>query len=156
MLYRIVFAMLFCVLVFAPFSAFAQNTATISGKIADEDGNPLPGANVYIPLTNMGAATDINGEYEFTVPPSAVQGQEVTLEVRFIGYHTKNEKLTLTPGSHSLDFSLSIDPLEMDAVVVTGVVDETPTVKMAFSIGRVSRKTLEQVPAVSAEVALRG
>ena len=41
----------------------AQN-GSISGRVTDADtGDPLVGANVIIVGTNLGAATDINGEY---------------------------------------------------------------------------------------------
>ena len=138
-----------------PMALIAQE-ATISGKITDEAGDPLPGANVLVRTTKLGAATNENGEYSFTVPASMANGQEVTLEARFIGYHTKTEKLNLTPGSHTLDFALSLDVLEMDAIIVTGVVDDTPKAKLAFSVGRVSQQALEQVPSASPESALRG
>ncbi|MCG8605889.1 SusC/RagA family TonB-linked outer membrane protein [bacterium] len=139
-----------------PFALWAQGTATVSGKITDEAGDPLPGANVLVQLTNIGAATDVDGNYTFTVPANAVRGQQVSIEARFIGYRTKVEKLTLTPGSHTLDFSLVTDALEMDAIVVTGVVEETPKTKLAFSLGTVSAEALDKVTVSSAETALRG
>ncbi len=145
-----------CCLILIPYLLLAQDGATISGKVTDVEGEPLPGANVLIQLTNLGAATDINGDYSFTVPASAVRGQEVKLEARFIGYRTKVEKITLSPGVNIVEFALPIDALEMDAIVVTGVVEETPRVKLAFSVGIVSAEALEQVTAISAESALRG
>ncbi|MFQ5639082.1 MAG: SusC/RagA family TonB-linked outer membrane protein [bacterium] len=151
---KIFFTFLLC-LVLVPCASWAQE-AVISGKITDEAGESLPGANVLIQLTQLGAATDINGEYKFTVPASAVRGQQVSLEARFIGYRTKVEKITLTPGSHSMNFSLAVDALQMDAIIVTGVVDETPRAKLAFSVGRVSQEALERVPARSVEASLRG
>jgi len=128
---KILLALFVCVALLNPLTAWAQE-AVISGKITDEAGEPLPGANVLIQLTNLGAATDINGEYEFTVPASAATGQEVKIVARFIGYRTKTTKLSLTPGSHTLDMALRIDILDMDAIVVTGVVEETPRTKLGF------------------------
>ncbi|TDI97143.1 MAG: hypothetical protein E2O76_10630, partial [Caldithrix sp.] len=153
---KILLAFFVCVALLNPLTALAQDDTVISGKITDEAGEVLPGANVLIQLTNLGAATDINGEYKFTVPASAVKGQEVKLEARFIGYRTKVQKLTLTPGSHTVDMALRVDILDMDAIIVTGVVEETPRTKLAFSVGRVSRAQLEQVPTSSAQTALRG
>ncbi len=138
-----------------PFVTWAQE-AVIQGKITDEAGEPLPGANVLIQLTNLGAAADINGNYKFTVPSSAVRGQEVTLEARFIGYRTRTVKITLTPGTHTQDFSLPTDVLRMDEIVVTGVVEETPKAKLAFSVGTLTTDQIEQVPALSPEQALYG
>ena len=46
-------------------SAFAQSgVGKISGKVLDADtGEPLIGANIIILNTNLGAATDIDGNY---------------------------------------------------------------------------------------------
>jgi TonB-dependent SusC/RagA subfamily outer membrane receptor len=153
---KFLFTAFFCTLIFSPYLLFAQEEAIIKGKVTDESGAPLPGANVIIQLTNMGAAADRNGNYQFIVPSKSVRGQEVKMEARFIGYRSKTEKIFLTPGTISQDFALSDDVLAMDAIIVTGVVDETPRTKMAFSVGSVNREQLEQVPSVSAESALRG
>lgn len=42
-------------------AAFAGITGKIKGKIVDENGEPLPGANVILEGTNRGAATDKDG-----------------------------------------------------------------------------------------------
>ncbi len=146
----------FLCLVLLPGAVLAQGEAVISGKITDETGEALPGANIFIQLTNLGTAADVNGEYSFTVPARGVRSQEVRLEVRFIGYRTKVEKFTLSPGTHNVDFALVIDALNMDAIIVTGLVDETPKTKLAFSVGRIDRELLEHVSASSPEHALRG
>ncbi|NIR49455.1 TonB-dependent receptor plug domain-containing protein, partial [candidate division KSB1 bacterium] len=138
-----------------PHFAWAQE-ATIQGKVTDEAGEPLPGANVLIQLTNLGSAADINGDYSFTVPASAVRGQEVTLEARFIGYRSRTEKIALAPGTITQNFSLPLDVLHMDEIVVTGVVEETPKTKMATVVATVNKEALEQVPAASPETALYG
>ena len=41
---------------------FSQTTGKISGVVTDrESGTPLPGANVVIVGTQLGAAADVNG-----------------------------------------------------------------------------------------------
>ena len=132
---KILLVFFVCVALLNPLTALAQEQTVISGKITDEAGEALPGANVLIQLTNLGAATDINGEYEFTIPASGARGQEVKIVGRFIGYRTQTIKLTLTAGSHTVDMALHVDVLDMDAIVVTGVVEETPRTKLAFSVG---------------------
>ena len=126
---KILLALFVCVALLNPLASWAQNEGVISGKVTDEAGDPLPGANVSIQLTNLGAATDINGEFHFTVPASALRGQEVAVVARFIGYRTKTEKVILTSEGVTIDFALRIDVLDMDAIVVTGVVEATHTKK---------------------------
>lgn len=134
---------------------FGQD-ATISGKITDEEGEGLVGANVFIESTNLGAATDENGSYRFVVSSKWVRGQEVRLTARFIGYRQKTELVTLSAGTITQDFALTEDVLHMDAIVVTGVIDETPKTKLAFSVASIDAEALEHAPAGSPESALRG
>lgn len=57
------------------------------GRILDQNGEPLIGATVVIAGTNMGAATNIDGEYEFSV--AGLNNGPVSLQVQYIGYETK-------------------------------------------------------------------
>ena len=114
------------VLLFAVTGLSAQETV-VSGTVTGANtGDPLPGANVTITNSNYGGATDINGNYSFQVPAS---GATVELTVRFIGYYSQTINVTLTSGNVTQDFVLDEDVLEMDAVVITGLVDATPKVK---------------------------
>ena len=135
--------------------ALAQN-ATIKGKVSDESGEGLAGANVVIESTNLGASTNSDGEYTFNVPASRLTGTDAKLTARFIGYKHQTFTITLSAGSINQDFTLAEDVLQMDAIIVTGVIDDTPKTKMAFSVGSVSGETLEHAPAGSPESALRG
>tara|TARA_B100000700_G_scaffold329024_2_gene448933 strand:+ start:8898 stop:12179 length:3282 start_codon:yes stop_codon:yes gene_type:complete len=125
-------------------------TGTVTGA---NNGDPLPGANVTIANTNYGGATDINGNYSFSAPAS---GETVKLTVRFIGYYSQTTNVVLNSGNITQDFVLNEDVLEMDAVVVTGLVDATPRVKSPLSTGQVSGEALERVPATSPASALYG
>ena len=42
---------------------------TISGYIRDENGNPVPFANIYIKETAGGASADDHGKYFLTIDP---------------------------------------------------------------------------------------
>ena len=63
----------------------AQTTGKIIGKVIDAKTNdPLPGANVVIQGTTMGAATDTKGDFFIiNVPPGTYD-----LRVQMIGYQT--------------------------------------------------------------------
>lgn len=64
------------------FSSFAQN-ATIKGQVIDVDTEePQPFCNVFLPGTNTGVNTDINGYYEIEVDTAAAD----SLAVRALGY----------------------------------------------------------------------
>ena len=56
--------MVCAVLLAAPVALHAQTTGKIAGRVTEADsGEPLPGANIVVAGTNMGATADVNGEY---------------------------------------------------------------------------------------------
>ncbi len=144
---RILIALLSLVLILIPILASAQQRGLIiSGKVTDEEGNPLPGTNVTIKEYKLGASSDENGVYRFIVPARFMSGQEVELTAEFIGYHTGKEKIVLSPGTITKDFSLKQDVLEMDAVVVTGVTKSTPKKLLPFTVKRVAEEDIQMDP----------
>lgn len=75
---------LILMLLFVPYALCAA-TGKFAGKVIDrETGDPLPGANVFIVGTTLGAATDVDGEYFIlNVSPGTYE-----LLASFIGYST--------------------------------------------------------------------
>jgi len=81
-------------------TAFAQSRS-ISGKVADERGDALPGAAVVVSGTSAYSITDIDGKYTLQVR----QGQEVT--VSYLGY----DDYVFTVGAGSV-YNISMKPSE--------------------------------------------
>ncbi|MFV0266326.1 MAG: carboxypeptidase-like regulatory domain-containing protein, partial [Draconibacterium sp.] len=44
---------------------------TISGKVVDEGGEPLPGVSVVVQGTTTGTVTNVDGRYSLAVPSGA-------------------------------------------------------------------------------------
>ncbi|MER3523485.1 MAG: hypothetical protein C4326_05300 [Ignavibacteria bacterium] len=74
------------VLVLVVFSAFAQTTGTIEGKVTDKrTGDPLPYVNIVVKGTTIGAATNVDGRYEIkNLAPGTY-----TLVARLVGHETQ-------------------------------------------------------------------
>ncbi len=72
-----------------PLSILAQ--FSISGYVTDTDGTPLSGATVWIPETESGTTTDLNGRFELT----GLDDGSWTLVVRFVGYRHKEQQILL-------------------------------------------------------------
>jgi TonB-dependent receptor len=109
---RILFTALFVVI----FSAFSH-AADIRGKITDKaTGEPLPGANIVIEGTAMGAATDLDGEYHISkVPPGTY-----TLVVTYIGYKSAESEVNVQFGrTTTADLELVYDVVEGETVTIT-------------------------------------
>ncbi|WP_065218804.1 MULTISPECIES: SusC/RagA family TonB-linked outer membrane protein [Butyricimonas] len=58
-----------------------QTKKVIKGTVVDENGDPLPGVTVLIKGTSVGVSTDVNGNFNITIPSSGEQ----TLIFSFIG-----------------------------------------------------------------------
>ena len=83
----------------------------ISGVVLDENGGPLPGANVVIENTSTGVSTDFDGN--FTI--NANSGQ--VLVISYIGY---NSEYITVGDQDSITVSLQLDN-ELEEVVVTAL-----------------------------------
>ena len=134
-----------CAFVIAPALAFSQEAVVISGKVTDELGEPLPGANILIPSLRIGAASDKDGTYRFIVPSNLVRGQRVDLSVRYIGYRSEVAQVTLTPSANVVqDFKLRVDVLKMEEVVVTGMGVGVEKEKLGVTIGKVKTQEIAE------------
>ncbi len=100
-------------LMFLSAASFGQNARTITGKVTDSGGAPLPGTNVIVLGTTTGVQTDLNGTYTISVqnPSGAV------LEFSFIGY-TKQQ---VTVGNQTtVNVTLQEEYIGLNELVVVG------------------------------------
>lgn len=139
---RKLFLMLPCILLL-PALLFAQ-TGKIKGQVVDrETGDALPGANVVIAGTSLGAAADINGDFFIlNVPPG-----DYALKASFIGYRD----VTITNVVVNIDLTTTINfemPSEAVEVSEIEIVAERPLVnKSATNAVRITNaETFEKLP----------
>jgi TonB-linked SusC/RagA family outer membrane protein len=131
------------VLVCAASTASAQAGTTISGTVTTEQGVPLPGATVLIQGTTTGAHTDDAGRYVIVVPADRANGQSGVLVARVIGYSARTVPIVLTAGSTiNQNFSLIVNPLNLDAVLVTGAGTSTTRERLTTTINTVDSSAL--------------
>ncbi|MGC6422627.1 MAG: TonB-dependent receptor, partial [Flavobacteriaceae bacterium] len=90
-----------------------QQGFAVSGTITDENGQPLPGANVLEKGTTNGTITDFEGLYSITVTD-----ENTSLIISYIGY-TQQE--IAVNGQSKVNIRLSPDSQQLDEVVLTGV-----------------------------------
>jgi len=90
-----------------PLSIFAQ--MTVSGTVSDAGtGNALPGANVVVEGTDLGAAADANGNYSITNVPAGA-----TVTASMIGYTSSSATAAAT-----VNFSLEASAIQLSALEV--------------------------------------
>lgn len=103
-------------LALAHVAAVAQTT--ISGTIVDpETDEPLIGANILVVGTSTGTITDLDGNYELTVPEDGAQ-----IRVSYTGYSPQT--IDLAEGVTQYDIELTSGEL-LEEVVVVGYGTET-------------------------------
>ena len=71
-------------LTFFPQAFASSETATIIGFVIDEDGKPIPGANVVVEWTSLSVISDFNGE--FTISNVSIDEKNVLLTCHVKGY----------------------------------------------------------------------
>ena len=89
---------------------------TISGKINDENKQPLVSASVFIKNTNNGTSSDFEGNYQLRVTSGTHK-----IEVRFIGYKSVSKTVTITNQNAIVNFNLQPENNVLDEVLVSAV-----------------------------------
>ncbi|MBX7151375.1 TonB-dependent receptor [bacterium] len=109
--------LLLAVAVFVPVQLFAGTNGKITGMVKDkETGDALPGVNIILEGTTMGAATNAQGEFSIINVPAGVY----TVSTSMIGYTkvTKQNVRVLPDFTTRLDFDLSATELGGEEVVI--------------------------------------
>lgn len=91
-------------------NALAQQQV-VTGVIADEQGNPMPGVNVIIKGTTQGASSDGNGKFYIEASNNDI------LVISFIGYKTQE---VLVGNQTKINVQLTEDVSTLQEVVVVG------------------------------------
>ncbi|GHT28270.1 SusC/RagA family TonB-linked outer membrane protein [Bacteroidia bacterium] len=111
-------------------------TITVKGKILDEFGEGIPGANVVEKGTTNGNITDIDGIYTVTVS----NGQRAVLQFSFIGYNTKEETVN---GRTSINVTLDPSVVNLGEVVAIGYGTQTRR-EITGSVANVSEENFNK------------
>jgi TonB-linked SusC/RagA family outer membrane protein len=137
-------------------SAQAQ-TAVITGRVQAESGAPIEGAQVLIAEVNASAPTNIQGMYTITIPSARVNGQQVIIRVRAIGFAPETRTTRLTAGTHTDNFTMKQDVNRLSEVVVTGTAggEGVERSKVPYAIARISEADIP-VPQLDPLRALQG
>jgi len=96
----------------SPYETQAQNQHEVSGLVTDTTGEPLPGVNVVVQGTTTGTATNLDGEYELTIP-----SPDEILVFSLIGFHTRE---IAVDGRSTIDMELTTEVFTADELIVVG------------------------------------
>lgn len=131
---------LLCMLsLFAVSQAFAGTTGKVAGVIKDaQTGEVLPGANVVVIGTRLGATTDIDGAYFIlNVPPGIME-----VQASMVGYATvtQTDVRVKIDQTAKLNFELREEALQGDEILVVAV---RPPVEIDLTASKQTMTTSE-------------
>ena len=145
MKFKFVFALI-CTLLL-PALLFAAETGKVTGKVVDkETGEGLPGANVLVVGTSMGAVTDVNGNYLMLNVPAGVYA----IRASFVGYRTVTVTNVGVSGGLTTTSNFDLPSQAVSAGDIT-IIAERPLVnKSATNAVRIERfEDFKNIPARS-------
>ncbi len=125
--------------------SFAQQK-TVTGTVNDDQGLPLPGANVLIKGSNTGTQTDFDGNYSI----SANQGQ--TLLFSYVGF-TNQEIVVGASSVINVDLASGST---LETVVITGYSRKNQTTQTSSVVSISASEISELSPTTSVDNLLQG
>lgn len=87
----------------------------ISGKVLDEKGQPIPGANITLKDTYDGASSSGDGAFQFVTNE---KGDQI-LVTTFVGFKTVEQRVVLSGAPVVLEIKLSEEINELQAVTIS-------------------------------------
>jgi len=119
----------------------------IKGKVTDEKGEAIIGANVLIKGTTNGTITDIDGQFSLEANDSDV------IQISFIGYLSQEIPVG---NKSSFNVSLREDAKNLDEVVVTALGIKKSEKALGYSVQKVGGDELTTVKGTDMATSLTG
>ncbi len=122
----------------------AAQQESISGKVIDKKGMPIPGVNIILKGTNISTQTDFDGLFKI----AAKKGQILT--VSYVSFNTVE-----VPAANQMTIELVETQNELEAVLVVGYGTQSKR-NLTDNIARVTAKDIQQIPVSNVQNALVG
>ena len=120
--------------------------ASITGKITDENGNPLQGASVIVKGSNTGTKTDASGNFSIEAAPNA------TLVISYIGYDNKEIKVD---NRTNINIQLTAASAIAEEVIVVGYGSQKKS-DVTGAVAKVDLEKAKAIPTTNVAEMLRG
>lgn len=116
----------------------------LTGKVLDNTGHGVIGANIYVTELAAGAMTDKDGYFEIEVPKG-----NYNIVISYVGFKNKERQIEISENVF-LSFNLEDDSQQLDQVIVTGTkaVDVRNT---QMSVNKLSMEDIKRIPAAMGE-----
>ncbi|RNC88388.1 MAG: TonB-dependent receptor [Winogradskyella sp.] len=112
---------------------------TVKGKVTDDTGQPLPGANVIIEGTTTGASTDFDGMYSITTD----QTPPFNIVISYTGFETQT--IEVTSNNQTIDVQMK-EGNELDEVVISASRTPERIFESPVTVERFGLKEIKNTP----------
>jgi TonB-linked SusC/RagA family outer membrane protein len=126
---------------------FMQQQRSISGKVVDEEGMPLPGVSVVVQGTTVGVVTDIDGNYTLQVPDDAR-----VLVFSFVGMRRQQVNIG---NRTSIDITLEAETIGLEEVIAVGYASQKKA-NIVGSVTSISGDKIDAIPSSDITNAISG
>jgi TonB-dependent starch-binding outer membrane protein SusC len=141
-------------LLLAPAALHGQGTGTVRGRVTVAgSGVAVPGAQVTVEGTTLGAAVRDDGTYVIAAVPT---GRQVVVARRIGLTAARQEVVVPAGGTVTADFAMREAAVTLNEVVVTGTAAPTSRRALGTSVATVDSAALSHTAAVSVDQALQG
>ncbi|HYC31067.1 MAG TPA: TonB-dependent receptor [Gemmatimonadales bacterium] len=130
----------------------AAQTGSVAGRVMDEQGAGISGAQVFLVRPAISAQTRADGGYTLDRVPAGTR----TVHVRMLGYSPDSATVEVSSGGRaSRDFTLRRDPLQLTEMVVTGTTTPRQNLAASVAVTTLSAQEIEQAAPRSTTEMLR-
>jgi len=142
------FALLFTLFIISGFHVFSQQLS-ISGKITDQNNQPVPFASIYIKNTSRGVSANSEGYYELKLQPGSYN-----LQYKAVGYGQQSRQVTLT-ANQVINIALQTETYQLQTVAIHAGSEDPAYAIIRKAIKK--RKTyLNEVKAYTCDIYIKG
>ncbi|MGZ3833202.1 MAG: DUF5686 and carboxypeptidase regulatory-like domain-containing protein [Mucilaginibacter sp.] len=140
----LLFLSLYCICL----TTFGQQLS-ITGKVSDQNGKPVPFASIYIKNTTKGASANSEGDYALQLQPGQYE-----VQYRAVGYKQQSRKVDLKSNT-VLNITLTAEVYELNAVTINAK-GEDPAYAIIRKAIKKRKAHLSEVKAYTAGVYIKG
>jgi outer membrane receptor protein involved in Fe transport len=133
--YLFILSLFFCSVTFAQ--------STISGRVADANGQGLPGTNIKVAGDSAGTVTDADGKFTLKTSKSV----PYTIEVTNMGYDS--QKVSVTSNGQKVNVKLNSQDQQLDEIVVAASRTPERIKESPVTIERMTVKDIKKTAAPS-------
>jgi len=125
----------------------AAQERTVTGKVTDPDGKPIPGVNVKVKNTTNGTTTNAKGEFTIKAPSA-----ESIISFSHVSFIFQEQKAGT---ENNIEVKLTTAEKAMDEVVVVGYGTQKKS-HLTGAVGTVDPKSILDLPVGNLSEALKG